>query len=277
MRIAIAGDLHGSWSAEDHEILDCLAPDVILFVGDLGESDLKAASLIKKLSIPTAVILGNHDRGRDGSGEFLKAHIGLLGELHCAWDLRRWKDIPLSVVGGRVCSAGGGFYLSKEVESLFGPMSIEQSVDEIVNACNSAPLELPLIILAHSGPTGLGSNAHSICGRDWKSPSLDWGDKDLELAIIELRKKRLPDLVVFGHMHHKLKSNNKYRDTFFQDKSGIKYLNAACVPRKFYDEHGHYLIHFSWVECEDQVIKSVSHRWFKKDGSLAYKEELYLS
>ena len=62
------------------------------------------------------------------------------------------------------------------------------------------------MILAHAGPTGLGSDVESPCGRDWKVPNVDWGDKDLELAIDKIRKKRIPDLVVFGHMHHELKS-----------------------------------------------------------------------
>ena len=258
-------------------VLSALKPDAVLFVGDLGEADLRPAKLIRKIPFPTAVILGNHDKGNDKTGAALQAQLKLLGEIHCGWLRRNWLNIPLTVIGARPCSPGGGFYLSKEVVSVYGDLSIEESAARIVSASELAPIEFPLIILAHSGPTGLGSDANSLCGRDWKSPSLDWGDKDLALAIRILSKKRKPDLVVFGHMHHDLKRVNKVRNSFLEDSFGIKYLNAASVPRRLEDNEGDQLCHFSWVEFKKKKLIFAAHRWFRSDATLAYEDILFES
>ncbi len=246
-----------------------------MFVGDLGEGDLKTIKAIKKIPIPTAVILGNHDRGYDGSGDLLKIQLRMLGDLHCGWDLREW-DFPLvSVIGARPCSSGGGFHLSKEVKAIFGPISLEESAEKIVLAAKKAHKDLPLIILAHSGPSGLGSEASSPCGRDWKRPYIDWGDKDLAIAIDKIRMHKVPNLVVFGHTHHELKNNAGVRKTFARDQWGTAYLNTAAVPRSGYDSNGNLLTHFSWVEFKNGVLNDVSHRWYREDGSIAYNEQLY--
>ena len=41
------GDLHGCWSELDHELLDGMAPDAVLFVGDLSDGDLRIVRAIK--------------------------------------------------------------------------------------------------------------------------------------------------------------------------------------------------------------------------------------
>ena len=274
-RIAIAGDLHGAWLAQDEALLMKLKPDGVLFVGDLSDGGLAVLKDILKISFPTLVILGNHDRGHDHTGELIKLQIKLLGEKDCSWKLGQWKLPGISVVGARPCSAGGGYYLSPEVVAAFGEVSLEESVDRIVNAANKAPVDVPMILLAHSGPSGLGSEASSLCGRDWKLPAIDWGDKDLMIAIHKIRKIKRPDLVVFGHTHHQLRRNLGNRNTFVRDIWGTCYLNAACVPRRGRDSHGEYLTHFSWVEFENDCLVHVSHRWFRNDASLAYEEKLF--
>ena len=253
-----------------------LKPDGILFVGDLGESDLRIVKAINQIPIPTSIVLGNHDRGYDKTGQILKTQIELLGEKHCGWSLSNWNLPLVSVVGARPCSSGGGYFLSEEVKGAFGDISIEDSIDRIVESARQAPESAPLVILAHSGPSGLGSSASSICGRDWKSPAVDWGDKDLEIAIDKIRKWRVPDLVVFGHMHHHLRRGMGCRETFCKDNWGTSYLNAACVPRSGEDPLGQKLFHFSWVEFKNGVLSHVSHRWYRKDASLAYEENLLL-
>ena len=85
--------------------------------------------------------------------------------------------------------------------------------------------------MSHAGPSGLGSDSESICGKDWKKPSCDWGDRDLAVAISEIQKKRKIDLVIFGHMHNRLKRNQGLRNMFKIDKEGTFYLNSAIVPR----------------------------------------------
>ncbi len=245
-----------------------------MFVGDLSEGDLRLIKIINQLTLPTAVVLGNHDRGHDTTGELLQQQLSLLGERHCGWQFRNW-DLPrVGVVGARPCSPGGGFYLTPPVEALFGPITVDQSASRIVSAAKRAPSDWPLIILAHSGPTGLGSERNSPCGRDWKSPAVDWGDYDLALAIDQIRSFRRPDLVVFGHMHHQLKGSESIRQTFYTDKWGTSYINTASVPRHLIDEYGRKLFHFSWIEIDKRGLISASHRWFLLDGSLAYEQVL---
>ena len=274
LRIAIAGDLHGCWSNEDHELLKKLNPDGILFVGDLAEGNPGIVKAINNIEIPTAVILGNHDRGRDQTGECLKVQLKILGEKDCSWRLCKWDLPEISVVGARPCSSGGGFFLSTEMQAVFGPVTLQESTERIVLAAKEAPIGSPLVILAHSGPTGLGSEASSLCGRDWKQPAVDWGDKDLALAIDQIRKERVPELVVFGHTHHQLRKNQGTRRTFYKDLWGTAYLNAACVPRRGTNSIGETLCHLSWVEFKGGKLMNASHRWYLPNSSLAYEEKL---
>ncbi len=273
--LAIAGDLHGFWNLEDNDLLRELNPDAILFVGDLGEGDFRLIKLINQLTIPTAVILGNHDRGGDVTGEVLRNQLSLLGERDCSWRLRNWDSPNISVIGARPCSSGGGYFLAPAVQAVFGPVTIDQSIDRIVKASQKASESLPLVLLAHAGPTGLGSDARSLCGRDWKKPYIDWGDKDLEISITKIQKQRHLDLVVFGHMHHKLKQGMGYRDTFVSDNFGTAYLNTASVPRRGITDSGEVLSHFSWVEFLNGKLHHISHRWYRTDATIAYKETLF--
>ena len=244
-------------------------------MGDFGDGDIGILKNIKNLTIPKAVILGNHDHGHDKTGSILKAQIDLLGDIDCSWKFRNWDQPNISLIGARPCSPGGGFYISPEVKAVFGEKSLEDSVDLIVSAAKEVPIDLPLVILSHSGPAGLGSAASSPCGRDWKTPSIDWGDKDLALAIDQIRKVKVPDLVVFGHTHHQLRRGKGRRVTFSKDIWGTIYLNAAFVPRRGKDNSGEYLTHFSWVEFENNKLEKLSHRWYRLDASLAYEETLY--
>ncbi len=254
-----------------------IKPDGVLFVGDLANGDISFVKAIKTIPIPKAVILGNHDHGNDRTGSLLKAQLNLLGDIDCSWRFQEWINPSFSVVGARPCSSGGGFYISKEVQSVFGKVTLEDSVERIVSASLEIPDSLPFVVLAHSGPAGLGSDPFSPCGRDWKSPAIDWGDTDLSIALHQIRRRKAPDLVVFGHTHHDLKRGNRKRITFVKDTWGTGYLNAACVPRKGKSKEGEYLFHFSWVEFVDNNLYHVSHRWFRKNGSIAYEDILFLN
>ncbi len=264
------------WSKDDHKLLEALAPDALLFVGDLGNGEIRHVKAIKEITIPTAVVLGNHDRGTDNSGYQLKTQMQLLGDKDCSWSRRIWSSLPVVIVGGRPCSAGGGYFLSNQIRAVFGPVSLEESIERICSSSINTPHDYPLIVLAHSGPTGLGSDACSPCGRDWKLPEIDWGDKDLAVAIDKIQKIRSVDLVVFGHMHHELKKGKGIRKTFLMDKKrSTAYLNAASVPRKGTDEHMNLISHFSWVEFIDKKLCHASHRWYREDASVAYQENLF--
>jgi len=274
LRLAIAGDLHGQWDLSDHALLERLAPDALLVVGDLSDGKPRIPALLRQLPLPVACILGNHDTAKDPSGRTLARQIEALGPLHCGWGLRELTPPGLSVVGARPGTAGGGFHLSKACSALFGPLSCEQSAGRIAAAAAAADPARPLVLLAHSGPAGLGSEASDICGRDWKSPACDWGDQDLTLAIDRIRRQRALPLVVFGHMHHRLRRGAGERRSFAVDRAGTAYLNAACVPRHLVDEAGVALRHFSWVELDADGLRSAAHRWYDLEGRLRYEERL---
>ncbi|MEB3234224.1 MAG: TIGR04168 family protein [Cyanobacteriota bacterium] len=276
MRLAIAGDLHGQWDSSDQLLLERLAPDALLVVGDLSDGNPRIASQLRQLEqaldLPVACVLGNHDSGRDPTGRTLRRQLDTLGPLHCGWGLRQLAG--LSVVGARPGSAGGGFHLSPAARAALGPHSLEESAARITAAAAAADPALPLVLLAHCGPAGLGSEAADPCGRDWKPPACDWGDQDLSLAIDHIRRQRSLPLVVFGHMHHRLKRGRGERRTFAVDRSGTAYLNAACVPRHLVDTAGVALRHFSWVEFDGARLHLAAHRWYGLDGRLHYEERL---
>jgi len=217
--------------------------------------------------------LGNHDRGKDSSGETLLKQIRVLREKYCAWELRVF-DNQINILSGRPCSSGGGYYLSKEVKGVYGPISEQDSVKRIIQASEKTNKELPLIIMSHAGPSGLGSEPRSICGKDWKLPSSDWGDRDLSVAISEIQKNRIIDLVIFGHMHNRLRRNLGSREMFKVDNKGTAYFNTAVVPRYKNDKDGKLFVNFSWVEFEEKKLKHVSHRWYTEYGEI-YEEEKF--
>ncbi|MBM5797434.1 MAG: TIGR04168 family protein [Cyanobacteria bacterium K_Offshore_0m_m2_072] len=284
MRLAIAGDLHGQWDEHDHAVLRILAPDALLLVGDLSDGAPRIPAQLRRLEqqllLPTVCILGNHDTGRDPTGHALRRQMAALGPLDCGWQLRQLvpsshRSPGLAVVGARPGSAGGGFHLSQACLSVFGPLSLEQSAARIVAAAAAAPPDCPLVLLAHCGPAGLGSELSDPCGRDWKRPACDWGDQDLALALARIRQVRPLPLVVFGHMHHRLKRGAGERRSFVVDRQGTAYLNAACVPRHLVDAAGVALRHFSWVELDAAGLLLAAHRWYGLDGRLHYEERLF--
>ena len=204
----------------------------------------------------------------------LRQQLALVREVDCGWGRVVLDPLPLSIVGGRPCSAGGGYHLSKAVQAVYGPVSLEESADRIVAAAADVPEDQPLVVMAHCGPSGLGSDASSPCGRDWKTPAVDWGDQDLALALDRIARTRVPDLVIFGHMHHQLKRGSGLRTSLIRDRRGIVYLNAACVPRSGMNEQGDVLLHLSWAEFNGRRLSHLSHRWYRPDGALVHQERL---
>ncbi|MEO1003348.1 MAG: TIGR04168 family protein [Cyanobacteria bacterium J06638_7] len=280
LRLAVVGDPHGAWDGSDAALLERIAPDALLVVGDLSDGELRIAATLRRLSLPVACILGNHDAGQDASGRTLQRQLNALGELHCGWGLRELRPPGLAVVGGRPGTAGGGFHISRAVTAVYGPLELEESARRIAAAAGQADPTLPLVLLAHCGPAGLGSAASDPCGRDWKKPACDWGDQDLALAIRRIRSQRPLPLVVFGHMHHQLRRGQGLRRSLCLDRAGTVYLNAASVPRHGRDPAGRELRHFSWVELQVSAglqsrVLQASHRWYGLDGQLLYEERLH--
>lgn len=275
MRIAVAGDLHGLWDAVDEAILQRLMPDAVLLVGDLGEADDRVSRRVARLPHPVACVLGNHDAGNDATGHALQRQLQHLGVVHCGWGIR-WLEPPgLAVVGGRPASSGGGYVLSPAVRAVWGDVPFDASVERMVAAAATVSPEVPLVLLAHAGPSGLGSRPDDICGRDWKRPACDWGDQDLAAAVFRIRRQRPLPLVVFGHMHHRLMRGSGQRRAFLQDRYGTAYLNAAAVPRHQRDRDGRPLRHFALVQLDGNQVLHVSQCWFDAEAAVRHQQCSY--
>lgn len=115
----------------------------------------------------------------------------------------------------------------------YGVNDMAGSAKKIYDAAAGAPEGHSVVLLAHNGPTGLGSRMDDICGRDWVPGGGDHGDPDLERAISDLQREArvsIP-LVVFGHMHKSLAYGRGLRKMIAFGANHIIYLNGAVVPR----------------------------------------------
>ena len=66
--IAVVGDVHEQWEEADNSALEGLGVDLVLFVGDFGNESVPIVRKISQLSVPKAVIMGNHDAWYTASG-----------------------------------------------------------------------------------------------------------------------------------------------------------------------------------------------------------------
>ncbi|KAJ6923725.1 hypothetical protein NC652_017140 [Populus alba x Populus x berolinensis] len=203
-RIAVVGDVHDDWNLEE---------------------DTKALQL---LQVTLVMRMWN-------SSKALRILIYLnLGEEHVAYKRLDFPTLKLSVVGGRPFSCGGEQIFRRSLLSArYGIQDMDGSADRIYNAALGTPEDHMVILLAHNGPTGLGSNLNDICGKDWVFGGGDHGDPDLAQAISHLKettKISIP-LVVFGHMHKELAYGNGLRKMIVVGADKTIYLNGAIVPR----------------------------------------------
>ncbi|XP_034907748.1 uncharacterized protein [Populus alba] len=239
-RIAVVGDVHDDWNLEeDSKALQLLQPDLVLFTGDFGNENVELVQSIADLNLPKVVILGNHDswktqhfsgKRKDG----VQRQLECLGEEHVAYKRLDFPTLKVSVVGGRPFSCGGEQIFRRSLLSArYGIQDMDGSADRIYNAALGTPEDHMVILLAHNGPTGLGSNLNDICGKDWVFGGGDHGDPDLAQAISHLKEttKISIRLVVFGHMHKELAYGNGLRKMIVVGADKTIYLNGAIVPR----------------------------------------------
>ena len=92
--------------------------------------------------------------------------------------------------------------------------------------------------------------------------------------LFRSRQRPVP-LVVFGHMHHRLRQGRGERRTLSRDRQGTLYFNCASVPRHGEDGQGRQLRHFSWILWRDGVPVRLAHRWFGLAGELLYEEVVW--
>ncbi|KAF7154352.1 hypothetical protein RHSIM_Rhsim01G0046600 [Rhododendron simsii] len=272
VRIAVVGDVHDDWNLqEDTKALQLLQifSSLLQFLdatitylhfsalpGDFGNENVELVRSIADLKLTKAAILGNHDAWR--TQQFAQRQVicvevsDYLGEDHVGYRRVDYPSLKLSIVGGRPFSCGGEHLFRKALlDARYGVQDMDGSAKRIYEAALGAPEDHSVILLAHNGPTGLGSKINDICGRDWVFGGGDHGDPgstllsqvldrldllfpiDFAHAISHLKETTqlcIP-LVVFGHMHKELAYGNGLRKMIVVGDDNTIYLNGAIVPR----------------------------------------------
>lgn len=286
--IAVVGDIHELWEAEDGIALQQLGIDLVLFVGDFGNESVEVVRAIAALNIPKAAVFGNHDAWYTATEwgrrkcpynrekeDWVQQQIDLLGQAHVGYGKLDFSELNLTVVGSRPFSWGGSAWKYEDFyQERFGVNSFEESTARMVAATSSAAYNT-VIFLGHNGPFGLGDRAQDPCGKDWQPLGGDFGDPDLTEAIAQTRTagKTVP-LVTFGHMHHKLRHTQQYLRKAVHVSQGTVYLNAASVPRIV--QNGSDLWrNFSLVSLQCGVVSHVSLVWVNQDYEIASEKILY--
>lgn len=289
IKIAVIGDIHDLWEAEDAIALQKLGVDLVLFVGDFGNESVDVVHRIASLDLPKAAILGNHDAWYTASGwgrkrcpydreqeDRVQQQLDLLGEAHVGYGSLDFPQFQLSVVGSRPFSWGGDTWKNETFyRERYGVNSFEESIDRIVAEAENATYET-IIFMGHNGPLGLGNRPEDPCGRDWQPLGGDHGDPDFAEAIAKTQAlgKKIP-LVTFGHMHHSLRHTKEHLRTAISTNShGTVYLNSASVPRIIQTESDR-LRNFSLVSLEAGVVSQISLVWVGQEYTVVSEQLLY--
>jgi uncharacterized protein (TIGR04168 family) len=290
IEIAVVGDVHEQWEADDGIALKHLGVDLVLFVGDFGNESVEVVQAIAALDLPKAVILGNHDAwytatdwGRSKcpynrkQEDWVQEQLDILGKSHVGYSHLDFPELNLSVVGGRPFSWGGSDWRYGDFyQERLGVSSFAQSADRIVSAAWRSTYATTIFI-GHNGPLGLGDGPEDPCGKDWGSPvGGDFGDPDLKEAIdrTRLAGKTIP-LVTFGHMHHHLRhTRSRLRTPTYVDAKGTVYLNAASVPR-IDNVKGDRWRNFSLVSLQAGVVTQASLVWLDRQFQIASEQVFY--
>jgi len=287
IRIAIVGDVHDQWEAADEIALQHLNVDLVLLVGDFGNEAVELVARLATLNLPKAAIFGNHDAwytasdwGRSKSPydplveDRVQQQTDLLGASYVGYGKLDFPELNLSVVGSRPFSWGGPKWkYSDFYETRYGVDSFAASTERIVEVAGNATCE-HLIIIGHNGPTGLGAEAESICGKDWGDTiGGDYGDPDLAdaISILQAQGKSIP-LVTFGHMHHRLRhTKERLRQPLVAAPDGIIYLNAARCPR-IVSTIERTVRNFSLVTIVDGKVAQAGLVWITEDFQVGLEE-----
>jgi len=284
--IAVIGDVHDRWELEDNLALEHLGVDLALFVGDFGNESVEIIRLIANLSIPKAVILGNHDAWYTASDwgrkkapydhkqeDRVQQQLDLLGATHVGYSKLDFPQYNLSVVGGRPFSWGGPQWKNhKFYRDRYQVNNFAESTTRITEAARNTNYD-NLIFIGHNGPFGLGDQPEDICGKDWNPLGGDHGDPDLAAAIEATRSLgKSISLVTFGHMHHRLRHRqDRLRTRVNRHADGLVYLNAAAVPR-IKTENGITQRNFSLVTLEKAMVNQISLVWVDGQFNITSEE-----
>lgn len=290
LKIAVVGDIHDQWEAEDTIALHHLGVDLVLFVGDFGNESVELVRAIACLDIPKAAVFGNHDAWYTATDwgrkkcpynreqeDWVQQQIDLLekSKSHVGYQKLDFPELNLSVVGSRPFSWGGSTWKNADFyQKRFGVASFAESTALMVAAAKSAQHN-NIIFLGHNGPLGLGDRAEDPCGKDWQPLGGDFGDPDFAEAIAQTRAvgKNIP-LVTFGHMHHKLRHTQQQMRKAIAFVEGTVYLNAASVPR-IIEIEGDLQRNFSLVYLQDSTVIQISLVWLNQNYKITAEQLLY--
>ncbi len=254
LRIGVVGDVHLQWDDEDVRLLDAEAYDLVLITGDLGGYRARGAADVgqrmAQLRTRAIAIAGNHDavhaaqlvsealpQGRPlrhmlarGQGARVHALERALGPVTLG-GYSVHKAGPCHLVVGRPHSMGGPeLAFERQLRARYGVASMEASADLLCARVDETPADGTLIFLAHNGAFGHGQRRDDLCGRDFHRDEGDWGDRDLERAVLHAQQSgRKVAAVVSGHMHLRLRGGGRRVDQL--TSQGTLHLNAAEVPR----------------------------------------------
>jgi uncharacterized protein (TIGR04168 family) len=276
IELVVIGDVHSLWDDIDTSFLEGRASTAI-FVGDYGDEDVALVERLAAVRAPKAFTFGNHDawhtmRGR-GPRTAVERQLAVTGDEFIGYRARLVADGRLALVGARPFSWGGGWFDGGFFEAFFGVRTMKDSADRIVAAAAALPAEVPLVIVGHNGPRGLGAAPDSIWGRDFQSPPADWGDPDQEEAIERLRAEgRLVIAGVAGHMHEHLMQGLGSRQRVAV-RNGTTFVNAAVVPRHRRGQ-GTMLRHFLLLQIDGTSVGGATDVWVDDDGRIAEQKPL---
>ena len=255
-KVAVIGDLHGSWDDWDVAYFNASDYDLLLFTGDLGSGEgaagVKIARSIARLAKPALVMPGNNDvvyqpaiaaefaqrRGlievlQVGPRERSRALADASGQVAlCGYSLHPLSlgGRELTLLAGRPHAMGGcELSFAEHLERNYAVSSMDASTARLAALAADAPTE-ELIVLSHNGPAGLGAGATDIWGCDFQEGAGDWGDPDLAVALAGARARGKRVLAVIGgHMH--LRTRTGVERVSRLERDGTLYLNPARVPR----------------------------------------------
>ena len=279
IELIVIGDVHGLWDDVDASFLEAREATAI-FVGDYGDEDVALVERLASVRAPKVFTFGNHDawhamRGR-GPREAVERQLAAAGDEFIGYRALTVADDRLGLVGARPFSWGGAWFDGDFYQPLFGVRTMKDSADRIVGAASTLPAHVPLVIIGHNGPRGLGTAPDSIWGRDFQSPPADWGDPDQEEALERLRAAgRQVVAGVAGHMHERLMhgSGNRQRVAL---SNGTTFVNAAVVPRHRRGKRT-ILRHFVELQIELQIEGASVHAtdiWVDDRGHVAAQKRL---
>jgi uncharacterized protein (TIGR04168 family) len=287
--IAVIGDIHDRWEAQDNLALEYLGVDLALFVGDFGNEAVEVVRTVADLKLPKAVILGNHDAWYTASPwgqknapydrtkeDRVQQQLDILGTTHVGYGQLDFPEYNLSVVGGRPFSWGGSEWKNNDFyRDRYKVNNFAESTTKIMSAVENT-LCKHLIFVGHNGPLGLGDRPEDTCGKDWGDLGGDHGDPDLTDAIAKTLNygKSIP-LVTFGHMHHNLRHRQDcLRKIVNTSAEGIVYLNAASVPRIKKTAMDR-IRNFSLVTLQNHCVINITLTWLDDNFEIVSEEILY--